>query len=151
MTFAGNSTDFISSGTMAGLVQSEQVDAEAPKEESQEEKVIEDLPSKVASSAASVNEDTSPNSETESTLAASSEADTKAVEKKKTPRKLIEEEKRAVGRIGREIWKTYFSAVGGTFYWILLVFSILLAAASPVAENGWLRYVRALTSMRKPT
>ena len=43
MTFAGNSTEFISSGTMAGLVQSEQVDAEAPKEESQEEKVIEDL------------------------------------------------------------------------------------------------------------
>ena len=108
MTFAGNSTDFISSGTMAGLVQSEQVDAEAPKEESKEEKVIEDLPPKVVS-AAPVGEDTSPNSETLSNLA----ADTKTIEKKKPPRKLIEEEKRAVGRIGREIWKTYFSAVAG--------------------------------------
>ncbi|KAI0302402.1 hypothetical protein B0F90DRAFT_1714514 [Multifurca ochricompacta] len=59
---------------------------------------------------------------------------------KKGPRKLVEEETRAVGRIGRAVWETYIKACGGTSYWVIFAVSFLLAAASPVAENGWLSH-----------
>jgi ABC-type glutathione transport system ATPase component len=59
--------------------------------------------------------------------------------KKKGPRKLVEEETRAVGRVGRPVWETYFKACGGVSYWLIFAVSFLLAAVSPVAENGWLR------------
>ncbi|KAH8996013.1 ATP-binding cassette transporter [Lactarius akahatsu] len=51
--------------------------------------------------------------------------------KKKGPRKLVEEETRAVGRIGRPVWETYFKACGQNPTGL---------SASPVAENGWLSY-----------
>jgi len=60
--------------------------------------------------------------------------------KKKGPRKLVEEESRAVGRIGRSVWETYIKACGGNPYWLIFAVLLLFAAASPVAENGWLRY-----------
>jgi hypothetical protein len=60
--------------------------------------------------------------------------------KKKGPRKLVEEETRAVGRVDRSVWKTYFKACGGASYWLIFAISFLLAAVSPIAENGWLRY-----------
>ncbi|KAH9018832.1 ATP-binding cassette transporter [Lactarius hengduanensis] len=60
--------------------------------------------------------------------------------KKKGPRKLVEEETRAVGRIGRPVWETYFKACGQYPYWLMFAVSFLFAAASPVAENGWLSY-----------
>jgi hypothetical protein len=60
--------------------------------------------------------------------------------KRKGPRKLVEEETRAVGRVGRPVWETYFKACGGTSYWLVFAVLFLLAAVSPVAENGWLRY-----------
>jgi ABC-type multidrug transport system ATPase subunit len=59
---------------------------------------------------------------------------------KKGPRKLIEEETRAVGRVDREVWETYIKACGGFSYWLIFGILFLLAAVSPVAENGWLRY-----------
>jgi ABC-type multidrug transport system ATPase subunit len=59
---------------------------------------------------------------------------------KKGPRKLVEEETRAVGRVGREVWETYIKACGGVSYWLIFAALFLLAAVSPVAENGWLRY-----------
>jgi hypothetical protein len=36
--------------------------------------------------------------------------------KVKAPRKLIEDEKRAKGRIARDVWTTYLSALGGWFW-----------------------------------
>jgi hypothetical protein len=62
--------------------------------------------------------------------------------KKKGPRKLVEEETRAVGRVDRSVWKTYFKACGGASFWLVFAGSFLLAAVSPIAENGWLRYAR---------
>ncbi|KAH9050918.1 ATP-binding cassette transporter [Lactarius deliciosus] len=62
---------------------------------------------------------------------------------KKGPRKLVEEETRAVGRIGRPVWETYLKACGQKPYWLMFAVSFLFAAASPVAENGWLRYVQS--------
>ncbi|KAH8986254.1 ATP-binding cassette transporter [Lactarius hatsudake] len=60
--------------------------------------------------------------------------------KKKGPRKLVEEESRAVGRIGRSVWETYIKACGGIPYWLIFSVLLLVAAATPVAENGWLSY-----------
>ncbi|KAL5499202.1 hypothetical protein ACEPAH_1720 [Sanghuangporus vaninii] len=157
LAFSGHSENFKASGVMAGLVQSKQIgelEAKTGEEQERKEKRIEDLPSRAASSAASVvsPEDESPSdSEASSTLGAVSNAsipEPKAQEKK-TPRKLIEEEKRAVGRIGKDIWKTYFSAVGGNIYWVVFVLSILLASASPVIENGWLSYWSGLAESHR--
>ena len=55
------------------------------------------------------------------------------------PRKFIEEEKRAVGRVGIEVWATYFEAVGGKLYWPIFLFFFIFGALVPVAERGWLR------------
>jgi hypothetical protein len=41
--------------------------------------------------------------------------DESPAQKKKGPRKLVEEEARAVGRVGRTVWETYFKACGGSF------------------------------------
>ncbi|EIW83220.1 multidrug resistance-associated ABC transporter [Coniophora puteana RWD-64-598 SS2] len=57
----------------------------------------------------------------------------------KAPRKLIEEEKRVVGRIGRDIWKLYVTACGGSIYWTIFTLSMLAGAVSPVVENWWLK------------
>ena len=59
---------------------------------------------------------------------------------KKPARKLVEEEKRAVGRIGRDVWETYIQASGNVWYWLLFIAFLIIASASPVLENGWLRY-----------
>jgi len=66
--------------------------------------------------------------------------DAEPIPKKKGPRKLVEEEARAVGRISRAVWDTYLKACGGIPYWLVFAVSFLVASASPVAENGWLRY-----------
>ncbi|KAF9023271.1 ATP-binding cassette transporter [Hymenopellis radicata] len=74
------------------------------------------------------------------TLAVTPSEATGATENKKPARKLVEEEKRAVGRIGKDIWLTYFRACGSPVYWSLFVLMFVLAALSPVAENTWLKY-----------
>lgn len=67
---------------------------------------------------------------------------TRAKEKKiKAPRKLVEDEARAVGRIGREVWKTYLHALGGKGYWSIFGLVLVLASLPPVLENGWIKYV----------
>lgn len=58
--------------------------------------------------------------------------------RKKAPRKFIEEEKRAVGRIGKEVWGAYLIVCGQRWYWILFIAVLLLADLSPIAEKGWL-------------
>lgn len=60
---------------------------------------------------------------------------------RKAPRKLIEEEKRAVGRIGKDIWKTYIIACGRWVFWSMFGFILILSALNPVLLNGWVRYV----------
>lgn len=128
--FSGSNADFYASGVIRSLVQStplEETDDETEKAslEVDEEQVL-------AGSAALT-------SETSSTLAHSQLASLK--QDKKPARKLIEEEKRAVGRISRDIWETYFWACGNIWYWIIFTMILVLASASPVLENGWLRFV----------
>lgn len=137
VAFQGDRDSFLSSGVLSTLIQSGVADASDEHEETTIADVEELLPEKESS-----DDSGGPSSETTSTVAAS-ETETKP-EKRKAPRKLVEEEKRAVGHISKDIWMAYINACGGSYYWILFFVALLLAALSPVAENGWLRCVTSL-------
>ncbi|OJT13873.1 ATP-dependent bile acid permease, partial [Trametes pubescens] len=131
--YSGDYDSFRSSGVLNTLVQSGATDPADEKEETTVEKVEEIIEAGETSSAPA-------SSETSSTLAATTPAELEPKpEKKKAPRKLVEEEKRAVGRIGRDIWTTYLKSCGGVAYWATFIGALALAALSPVLENGWLR------------
>ncbi|CED85202.1 multidrug resistance-associated abc transporter [Phaffia rhodozyma] len=57
----------------------------------------------------------------------------------KTPKKLVEDEKRVVGRINKSTWLYYFRSNGGVIYWTFFVFSSLCAMLVPYFENFWLQ------------
>ncbi|KAJ7641019.1 multidrug resistance-associated ABC transporter [Roridomyces roridus] len=59
---------------------------------------------------------------------------------KKVPRKFFEEEKRAVGRVSRDVWSAYIAACGSGWYWLVFCSIFGVAALAPVVENGWLSY-----------
>ncbi len=69
---------------------------------------------------------------------------------KKPPRKLVEDEKREVGGINRDIWTSYLAACGGWAYWVTFAFAVGIGATAPVLENGWLRCVICLTRRIDP-
>ncbi|KAJ7666515.1 P-loop containing nucleoside triphosphate hydrolase protein [Mycena rosella] len=71
--------------------------------------------------------------------------------KKSVPRKLIEQEARAVGRVAGKIWATYIKACGGSFYWASFLAVFVTAALSVVAENGWLSYWSGGSGPEDPT
>ncbi|PCH35119.1 multidrug resistance-associated ABC transporter [Wolfiporia cocos MD-104 SS10] len=127
--FQGDNDKFRSSGVLSTLVQSGAADASDEQEETAKIEVEELVLEKDTEGSAEAT------SETTSTVVSTEVK----VEQKKAPRKLIEEEKRAVGRISKDIWMTYINAFGGYGYWAFFAFALLLAAMSPVAENGWLR------------
>lgn len=131
--FEGDRATFQSSEIIKTLIQSTTPDAE--DKDSKEEAAIETAPELVKG------DHSEPGSDTSSTIAASTvqpaASDVKV--EKKAARKLVEEEKRAVGRIGKDIWITYFSACGAGVYWSIFLFIFILAALSPVLENGWLK------------
>lgn len=134
--FEGSREAFYSSGVIATLVQSAEAEEEnTDKDEKEALKVAEEniLPEE-------------PESETSST-AASTPASGKL--EKKPARKLVEEEKRAVGRISRDIWETYIWACGSGWYWALFIGVLVIASASPVLENGWLRYALFISTWQQ--
>ncbi|KAH9932956.1 multidrug resistance-associated ABC transporter [Fomitopsis serialis] len=132
VAFQGDRDTFRSSGVLNTLVQSGAADANDDKEETTVADVEELVIEKESS------DESGGHSLENTSTAATSETEVKP-EERKAPRKLIEEEKRAVGRIGKDIWMTYIDACGGYLYWIMFGVALLLAALSPVAENGWLR------------
>ncbi|GJE85249.1 multidrug resistance-associated ABC transporter [Phanerochaete sordida] len=132
LQFAGDQATFQSSGVLATLSQSGAADAADTKEEAAVPAVEEIADEKLAHAA----ED---GSETASTAAATAVDGDAAPPAKKAPRKLVEEEKRAVGRISKDIWTTYLDACGGWAYWVVFGSALIIAAASPVLENGWLK------------
>ena len=128
--FEGSKEGFYSSGIMKTLVQS----TESPGE-------MDDKEGKVTSEKGeetTLAEVLDPPSETSSTVASSTPPSIKG--NKNPARKLMEEEKRAVGRIGRDIWETYIWACGNVWYWLFFISFLIIVSASPVLENGWLRY-----------
>lgn len=143
-TFAGTHEEFKASGVMSGLVQSDNAQqGDETAVQDSDLQLVDKAASKKASPLLTPSEDIDPNSDSSSTAAASFEADGKSTEKT-TPRKLIEEETRAVGRISKDIWVTYTKACGGSFYWVLFSTSMLIATLSPVIENTWLRLVTGI-------
>ncbi|KAF7325781.1 Multidrug resistance-associated ABC transporter protein [Mycena kentingensis (nom. inval.)] len=118
--FQGSQEGFQTSGVMNKLVQST-----TANEEEQTEAALDGLPS------ASVKED---GADEEETVPIKKEA------KDKAPRKLVEEEQRAVGRVARDVWATYIKACGAGWYWVVFVLVFVVAALGPVVENGWIGY-----------
>ena len=125
--FEGSKEDFYSSGIMKTLVQSTELSEDMYDME--EEETSENGNEIVFT------EEQDSSSETSSTVVSSILASDK-----KTVRKLVKEEKRAIGRIGRDIWETYIRACGNMWYWLLFIAFMIIASVSPVLENGWLRY-----------
>ncbi len=132
LEFQGSRDDFMSSGVLQSLSQSGAADTSDEKKETQVHDIEE-----LAAQPAHLSADSEASS---TTAAAATELETKP-ELKKAPRKLIEEEKRAVGRISKDIWLTYLGACGGWLYWTLFITILTLAATGPVLENWWLKYV----------
>ena len=122
MVYSGPSAAFMNSSVMKSLIRSQREDIEVDEHDIAEE-LLEGIAEKGTSSKTTV-------------------AATRAKEKKiKAPRKLVEDEARAVGRIGREVWKTYLQALGGQGYWTVFGITLIIASLPPVVENGWIRYV----------
>lgn len=139
LQFSGNQADFQASDVLTSLSQSGATDPADTKAETAVPAVEE-----IADEKAQTSGSPGDTSETSSTAAPTAvDVDVKP-EVKKAPRKLVEEEKRAVGRIGKEIWTTYLGACGGPVYWIVFSLSLVVAAASPVLENGWLKCVHII-------
>ncbi|CAE7211925.1 unnamed protein product [Rhizoctonia solani] len=140
--FTGPQSEFIGSTVMQRISHSTDVDE---KEEAAEETIEE-----VAETAGHFAEPSGVSVGGESDAATlvksmsmskdNSPSDGSAAAKKTVPRKLIEDEARAVGRVRWEIWQTYFKACGSFIYWTIFSLVILGGSLTPVLENGWLRY-----------
>ncbi|KAG2142476.1 multidrug resistance-associated ABC transporter [Suillus clintonianus] len=76
-----------------------------------------------------------PTSETSSTVV----NEPQAIVERKAPRKLVEDEKRAVGRVSRDVWELYVKSCGAYGYWAWFLSILVLGALCPVAENWWLK------------
>jgi hypothetical protein len=63
------------------------------------------------------------------------------VDKPKAPKKLVEDEARRIGRIGKDAWTAYIGSAGNPVYWATLLLALMLASLDPVAENGWIKLV----------
>ncbi|SGY80268.1 BQ5605_C008g05343 [Microbotryum silenes-dioicae] len=62
----------------------------------------------------------------------------KAVDVKSAPRKLIEEESRAIGTVKWDVWKLYLGLWGGVFFWIWFAIAFGGAKLADVAQSLWL-------------
>jgi hypothetical protein len=143
--FQGDGHAFQASGVMDGLVQSGQSQPAGSNSEAALAAVEEASPavSSMQLSAASTIELSS------DTISTEVSAELKLA-RKKVPRVLVEEEKRAVGRVNRNVWITYILAFGSPWFWCVLSGVLVLAALSPVAENWWLKYVFYIISPSSP-
>ncbi|KAG9019050.1 hypothetical protein FRB90_007006 [Tulasnella sp. 427] len=144
LTYAGSPEGFRSSGVMQSLAQS--TDPETKKaDEAPTSPVQETIEESLAEPGDS---EGSSDSELSSTAAATSTAaDSQTLQppKQKKPRKLVEEEARAVGRIRKDVWAAYITASGGKLFWAITIAVLLVAAGTPVVSNGWLRYWSSVT------
>ena len=143
--FQGSREDFQVSGVLSALSQSNATDPADAKDEAAAARSAE-VPSveEAAEDRQLGLEATTgePSSETSSTVAPTTNATLPVAEskpEKKARRRLVEEEKWAVGRISKDIWLTSLKACGGALYWTTFATSLVLAAASPVLENLWLK------------
>jgi ATPase subunit of ABC transporter with duplicated ATPase domains len=158
VAFSGGNSAFQDSAVKSSLILSESSAAKEDEDAKEEVPIEEVLDEKEEGEATPVADASSTSaSARSSTIAPTITTDAK-MEKKK-PRKLVEEEKRAVGRISRDIWETYVWACGqktyvilGGYpislvdtdlhrYWTIFLLILIIATMAPVAENFWLKYV----------
>ena len=131
LLYQGASEDFLSSPIMETLIQSKHTNLDAGVAE-----VVETV------------EDVAENLEESKEIGMPPIGETSAtevvpdgpVEKPRAPKKLIEDEARHVGRIGKEVWAAYINSAGGPAYWAILILALILASLDPVAENGWIKW-----------
>jgi hypothetical protein len=130
LTYQGGAENFLSSSIMEGLIQTKHQNLDAG-EETAAETVIEEVAENLEES----KEEGEAIAADASTSAAAAETEKKA----KAPRKLVEDEARAVGRIGKSVWVEYVQGAGGAVYWGIFAVALISASLSPVAENGWVK------------
>lgn len=147
--FVGPQSEFIGSSVMQSISHSTEADANQPPAE---EVTVEEIEARVAegssgdsasgkeSDAATLVKRINPDKASPKVGDSSADTPTEGATIKKAPRKLIEDEARAVGRVKKEIWQTYFEACGSIIYWTIFCTVLLGGALIPVLENGWLRY-----------
>ena len=130
--FEGSKEDFYSSGIIKTLVQSTDSSGEnaheeekAAMEKDEEETILAEEREVVT------------HSETSSTLAPSPPV---RIKTNKPPRKLVEDEKREVGHIGRAVWETYIQACGNEWYWLFFISVFVTASTSSILANSWIGY-----------
>lgn len=143
--FSGTGKEFVASNLSDELdeedAQARPTDSEQKEEKTIEENSVKPANKSVLNLSSACAESTAPDSETSSLAPEDDEVVNGTLgDKQKTPRKLIEDEKRARGRITWAVWKTYFNALGGPIWWLLFILSLGLAMLVPVAEKGWLGY-----------
>ncbi|KZP24918.1 hypothetical protein FIBSPDRAFT_950636 [Athelia psychrophila] len=126
--FAGSGAEFRASGVMDGVVQSGRADGD------RDDDVEEAAEKELGGGSGSRSE-----SESEASDAVDVKTAQQAQKPKKAPRKLVEEEARAVGHISRDIWRTCILACGGAWFWVIFAVILVVAAMCPVAENWWLK------------
>lgn len=138
VAFEGDCDQFTGSPVMDSLVQSNKTSHEPGDIEESEQELVDKA---LVGDEADVEDSTSTHavSESSETTVQASVADIKPIKERKAPRKWVEEEARAVGRIGLSVWKAYLTACGGKIYWTIFILSLILASLSPVFENGWIR------------
>ncbi|KAM0789106.1 hypothetical protein ACM66B_003161 [Microbotryomycetes sp. NB124-2] len=134
--FAGGSQEFLESG---GFKNAE--DDEEPVESNLKAAPVKprnkQLANLVAESVAA--SETSSASETESESEAEDDLDVDKKEKdRKDPRKLIDDEQKAVGAVKWDVWRLYLGLSGGVLFWIVFVASFGGAKLTEVAETFWL-------------
>ncbi|QRW19137.1 ABC transporter [Rhizoctonia solani] len=137
--FAGPQPEFIGSQVMQRISHSTDIDEkEAPVEETIEE-VAEAAGHSAEPSGQSIGgeSDAATLVKSVSVYQDNSVLDGSATAKKSAPRKLIEDEARAVGRVRWEIWQSYFKACGSFIYWAVFSVVILGGSLTPVLENGY--------------
>ncbi|EUC65182.1 multidrug resistance-associated ABC transporter, partial [Rhizoctonia solani AG-3 Rhs1AP] len=144
--FTGPQSEFIGSTVMQRISHSTDInEKEKPVEETIEE-VAEVVGHSAEPSGLSVESDAATLVKSVSISKDKPVPDGNTTVKKTAPRKLIEDEARAVGRVRWEIWQTYFKACGSFIYWAVFSIVILGGSLTPVLENGWLRYWSAHSS-----
>ncbi|EIW71535.1 hypothetical protein TREMEDRAFT_42903 [Tremella mesenterica DSM 1558] len=126
--FSGTRDDFVACGMMEEL-EAEDVKAKPTAPENKELKLPESISKPGHKSVISL-----------SGITLASSSSSMVGGKSKPPRKLIEDEKRAKGRIAWSVWKLYLTSLGGPVWWCMFVFGITIAMIVPVAERGWVEY-----------
>jgi hypothetical protein len=132
VVFDGDRDSFNRSGLIKTLGQTTHG---GEKDDLEEKKLLVDIEEKVLGHGEGVQQES--NSTAESTHGSDGQK-----KEKKPPRKLIEDEVRAVGRIKKDVWAMFFQACGSPWFWSLFVLVFVLAAVSVVVENNWLRCVQ---------